>query len=288
MIRSKLVICIVVLIVIPLISCEQKKISDNNIIFLHHSTGGVIWYGNEISLITKVANKLSRRLTNIGTKALLPSLFKDYNKEYNKNYTVKEISFPKAKPYGWNNYPFDYYNIWVKNASQQPFLEEPSLEMLTKDYRVIIFKHCFPVSNILPDQDSADVNSDLKTVSNYQLQYLALKDKFHEFPDTKFIVCTGAAQVKSSITEDEAKRAKEFFKWVKNEWDIPNDNIYIWDLYELQTEGSLYFIDKYSESPGNSHPNTAFARELGNLLFNRIIDIIETDGTKTDLTCEKQ
>jgi len=47
---------------------------------------------------------------------------------------------------------------------------------------------------------------------------------------------TGAAQVKSQISEDEAKRAKEFFEWAVKEWDLPNDNIYIWDFYNLQTE----------------------------------------------------
>ena len=68
----------------------------------------------------------------LGGKAKLPSLFEKYNKENNKNYLIKEMTFPKASPYGWHNYPYDYYNIWVKHAGNEPYMEEPTLEMLTK------------------------------------------------------------------------------------------------------------------------------------------------------------
>ncbi|MCD4723238.1 MAG: hypothetical protein K8R63_00240, partial [Bacteroidales bacterium] len=211
----------------------------------------------------------------------LRQLFKEYNKENDTNYAIREKNFPKSSPYGWNNYPFDYYNIWVKNAGEEPFKEEPTLEMLTKDYQVIIFKHCFPVSNIQADLDSPDINSDIMTLSNYKLQYSALRDKLHEFPDTKFIIWTGAAEVEAVISEDEALRAKEFFGWVTDQWDLPGDNIYIWDLYSLQTEGGLYFKDEYAASPRDSHPNEEFAGRVVNLLFNRIIDVIDNNGNGT-------
>jgi hypothetical protein len=287
--KSRLVICIVLFTIIALPSCRQKeKSSDMNIIFLHHSTGSVIWYGTKISFVTRAAKKISNKLANIiGTKAHLPLLFKKYNEAHDKNYRIKEMAFPKSSPYGWHNDPFDYYNIWVKNAGERPYMKEPTLEMLTKKYQVIIFKHCFPVSNIKADQASADINSNYKTVSNYKLQYSALRDKLHAFPETKFILFTGAAQVNSCITEDEAKRAKEFFNWVTEEWDLPGDNIHLWDLYSLQTEGGLYFKDEYAVSPGDSHPNVDFAGKAVKLLFNRIIDIIENNGSGTRLTGEE-
>ena len=196
--------------------------SNLRIIFLHHSTGGVIWQGERASIITKAARKISPKLAEmVGKRALIPSLFDKYNKENNKNYLIKEMVFPKASPYGWHNYPFDYYNIWVKNAGNEPFMEEPTLEMLTKDYQVIIFKHCYPVSKIQPEKETGDINSDYRSLSNYKLQYEALRDKLHEFPDTKFILFTGASLVKSAVKEDEARRAQEFFKWVTEEWDLP-------------------------------------------------------------------
>jgi len=272
--------------IVPLISCKHKEKSPEiNIIFLHHSTGDIIWRGAEKSFFTKATRRISTSLADIiGEKDNLPLLFEKYNKEHNTNYRIKNMVFPKVSPYGWHNFPYDYYNIWVKNAGDEPFMEEPTLELLTKEYKVIIFKHCFPVSNIQADQDSADINSDIKTISNYKLQYSALRDKLHEFSDTKFILFTGAAQVKSNISEDEAKRAKDFFIWVIEEWDLPDDNIFLWDFYNLETEGRLYFRDDYATSPNNSHPNVVFAEKAAKLLYNRIIDVIENNGNGTELT----
>ncbi len=267
---------------------QNQKVGDMNIIFLHHSTGSLIWRGAQPSVMARAANKISARLANaISPKARLPGLFETYNREHNKEYRITEIDFPKSSPYGWHNYPYDYYNIWVKHAGSKPFMEEPTLEMLTQKYQVIIFKHCFPVSNIQPDSGPSDLSSDYKSLANYKLQYLALRDKLHEFPGTKFILFTGAAQVKSEISESEAKRAKEFFDWVVSAWDLPEDNIFLWDLYRLQTEGGIYLKESYARSAADPHPNGAFAAKAVQLLFNRIVDVVERNGTGTTLTGEK-
>ena len=280
---------LILLIVIPLNSCKQKeKTSDMNILYLHHSTGGVIWQGEKPSIITRAARKISPKLAEVvGNKARLPLLVDKYNKENSKSYLIHEMAFPKESPYGWYNYPYDYYNIWVKNGGSKPYMEEPTLEILTKQYQVIVLKHCFPASNVKPDNDSADINSDYRSLANYKLQYAALRDKMHEFPETKFIVWTGAAQAKGAIPEDLAKRAREFFTWVKEEWDLPEDNIYLWDFYELETEGGLYIKDEYATSDTDAHPNTSLASKAVELVFNRIIDVIENNGTRTNLKGEK-
>ena len=201
-------------------------------------------------------------------------------------YIIREQDFPKGSPYGWNNYPYDYYNIWVKNAGERPFRKEPTLEILTAENDLIIFKHCFPVSAIQTDNGAGDIDSYLKTLPNYKIQYTALKEKLLQYPDTRFLLFTGATLVKNQVNEDEALRASEFFRWVKEEWDTPDDNIFVWDLYSLQTEEGIYFKDEYAVSPDDSHPKAQFASMAAKLLFNRIIDIIETGGTGTTLTGE--
>ena len=267
--KQSFVILTIFLISMLFTNCnQQQELTDMNIIYLHHSTGGVIWEGS----------------SSLFKNGSLQYLFRKYNKANQKSYLIEERVFPKSSPYGWNNYPFDYYNIWVKNAGDKPFMEEPTLELLTKQYQVVIFKHCFPVSNIKAEQDSSDINSNVQTIGNYKLQYDALRDKLHEFPEVKFILFTGATQVRANTTEDEAERTKAFFKWVTEEWDLPNDNIYLWDLYGLQTEGGLYFKNEYAVSPTDSHPNKYFAGRVVKLLFNRIIDIIDNDGKSTYLT----
>ena len=286
--KSNTTIGVAVLFMSLLISCSKNEnSSDMNIILLHHSTGEILWNGSPPSLLKRAVKKVSSKLVDVlSVNAQLPMMFEKYNEEHGKKYHIEEMDFPKAEPYGWNNNPFDYYNIWVNNAGENPYKGEPTLEILTKDFQVIIFKHCFPVSNIQQEQDTADINSFYRSISNYKLQYNALRDKLQSFPDTKFILFTGAAQVQGNITEEEALRAREFFTWVIKEWDLPGDNIYIWDFYNLQTEGELYFKENYASGINDSHPNREFASSTVKLLFNRIIDIIDNKGENTTLKGE--
>jgi len=246
-------------------ACQTEKNSMKKIIFLHHSTGYNIWVGG--------TNKYMYKLTKKGDVAKYIS---KYNKANKTGYSISEQYFPKESPYGWNNYPFDYYNIWVKHGGTEPYMEEPTLEMLTKNYDVIIFKHCFPGSRILEDTGTPNIDSDEKRMENYKLQYNALKQKMHEFPDKKFIIWTPAVNTKLEMTEDEARRAAEFHTWMTGEWDEKDDNIYIWDFYKYETEGSLYMQDQYSYGPNNSHPNKMFSAKMAPLFGQFIIDVIES------------
>ncbi len=250
-----------------------------NIVFLHHSTGKIIWSANK--------NKAEYYFNKVfNTFNYVPDFFDDYNRANGTQYLITEQTFPKGTPYGWKNYPYDYYNIWVKNAGDKPFMEEPTLELLTEKYDVIIFKHCFPGSNILEDTGHPDIDSERKSLENYKLQYNALKEKMHEFNDTKFILWTIPALLKQKTSEGNAKRAKEFSDWVKNDWDTPDDNIFIWDFRQIETEGGLYLKTDYSKGANDSHPNLKIAIKAAPLLCTRIIDIIETNGSNTTLTGE--
>ncbi|OGJ89543.1 MAG: hypothetical protein A2487_14505 [Candidatus Raymondbacteria bacterium RifOxyC12_full_50_8] len=223
---------------------------ESRVIFLHHSTGNCVWQGG------------------------VPQWMDEYNKKNKTNYLVTEQAFPKKTPYGWRNYPFDYWNIWVNHAGDAPFSDEPTLEMLTKNYDVIVFKHCFPVSSIQPDSGKPDIASDRKTLENYKLQYAALKKKMRSFPKTKFIVWTPAALVASASDPDKAKRTAEFSAWMKKTWDEKGDNIFLWDFHGLETEGGLYLKPDYAAGPDDSHPNEAFSKKVAPLFAQRIVDVI--------------
>lgn len=256
-------------------SKSKSPQKEYKIIFLHHSTGKVISYGGN------GMNRYIRKIYN--PKSYVSKWFKDYNRTNGTNYIFDEQEFPKREPYGWNNYPYDYYNIWVKNAGSQPYLNEPTLEILTQQYDMIILKHCFPVSNIDEDIRQPDINSPEKRMENYKLQYLALKQKMNEFPNTKFIVWTGAAQVQPYITHEQANRAKVFFDWVKKDWDTSHDNIYLWDFYSLQTDGSLYLRNENAAGSHDSHPGKSFAKKVAPLFCQRIIDVIRQDDIHLSL-----
>ncbi|MFA5134428.1 MAG: hypothetical protein WC505_01415 [Patescibacteria group bacterium] len=234
--------------------------SGHNIIFLHHSTGANVWAGG------------------------VSEWFDDYNAEHGTSYRITDREFPKDSPYGWENYPYDYWNIWVSHAGESEYLEEPTLEILTGEYDTIVWKHCFPVSDIGPDTGSPSASSPDKTVGNYKLQYAALKDKMLEFPENTFIVWTGAAQVQEATSADSAERAREFFTWVADTWDEPGDNIFIWDFYSLETEGSLYVQGGYSAGPGDSHPSSGFSQTVAPLFGRRITSVIEGNGDSSSIT----
>ncbi|MDJ0764069.1 MAG: hypothetical protein QNJ97_13895 [Myxococcota bacterium] len=247
-------------------SCTDTQSPMENeirIMFLHHSTGGNILNGGVLTL------------------------FHDHNNANGTAYEFNHTSFPKSSPYGWNNYPYDYWNIWVRNAGNGPYMEEPTLEMLAEEYDVIIWKHCFPVSKVLDNTQSPDISSERKSRENYELQYAALKDKMLSFPQVRFIVWTGAALVAGETEADWAQNAKAFFDWVTGSWDECGDNIYVWDFWELETQGDIYMKDDFAVSPNDSHPNEQFSETAGELFFNRIIDVIEGRGDMGSLTGEK-
>lgn len=234
------------------------------IVFLHHSTGRCIWIGDTNELAVK-----------LGRKGAVQKYFDEYNRRNNTEYSITNMIFPKKEPYGWKNYPYDYYNIWVRNAGKQDYMGEPTLERLTKEYDVIIFKHCFPVSRMAEDRGTPDIDSEERRLENYKLQYNALKKKMHSFPQTIFIVWTPAALLKDQTTPEQALRAKEFQRWLVDEWDEEGDNIYLWDFYNYETEGGLYLLEKYASGPGDSHPNKSFSEKLAPVFSKFVIDIIE-------------
>jgi hypothetical protein len=253
---------------------EELKGGAVKIIFLHHSTGGVIW------------------------SAGVREWFDACNQKNGTRYDIVEQAFPKQSPYGWNNYPYDYWNIWVNHAGNAPYMEEPTLELLTKTYDVIVLKHCCPVSDIQEDTGAPDIASPEKRVENYKLQYNALKAAMRRFPKTKFIVWTGAAQVdrftvldkvaalmrgRSGIRE-RAQRARTFFDWVKKDWDEPGDNIYVWDFYELETEGGVFLKKEYAAGPTDSHPNETFAKKAAVCFCRRTVSVIEGNGDRSSIT----
>jgi hypothetical protein len=246
------------------------------IMFLHHSTGQVVWIGNTSKVMSKVFGKSD-----------VKSWIGSYNKKNDTRYEIEEMNFPTtSEGYDWANYPYDYYNIWVKHAGDAPYQGEPTLETLTKKYDVIIWKHCYPVGDILPDTGTPNVDSPEKRLENYKLQYAELKEKMRSFPTTQFIVWTGAAMTEATTSPEDAQRTRQFFDWVKAEWDEPGDNIFLWDFYALETEGGDYLKPEYASGPKDSHPSPDFAGRVAPLFAQRIIDVINGKGDSTSLTGE--
>ncbi len=240
--------------------------ADARIVLLHHSTGQNVWDGGVADWIAA------------------------YNGAHGKSYQIGERAYPDT-PWPWDNYPSDYYRIWVQHDGGNT-AGTAWLETLAPQYDVILFKHCFPGGDIWPDSGSPDPASGDKTLENYQAAYNALRDKLQSFPNTRFIVWTLAmrteADMQASYGGDSAgmaERARQFASWVKTAWDVRGDNIFVWDFHALETEGGLYLRPDYAVDPGgDSHPNGGFCAAVAPLLGQRIVDVIEGRGDTGSLT----
>lgn len=251
------------------------------IVFLHHSTGKILWKGG------------------------IPQFIRAWNAAHGTHYDLTEMNYPSAvgghtrlsriipgrildkfihNRYPWDNYPYDYWNLWVAHTGEHRDRGELNLDDLVRAYDVIVFKHCFPVSRIKADDGSPSLSSPKQTLANFQLQYAALKVRMHQFPQTRFIVWTGAALTQASSNVEDAERARQFATWVKETWDEKGDNIFVWDFRELETEGGPFLKTENAQLPNNSHPSKAFAAKAAPLLGQRIVDVIEGRGDHSSLT----
>jgi hypothetical protein len=202
------------------------QVNSQEAIFLHHSTGNGVYK----------EGKVNEWIT-------------DYNPKNGSNIELTERSYPN-QPYEWKNYAFDYWNLWINGEcdSGQPGIE--CMNTLTRDYQMIIFKHCFPGAHVLEDTGRPQINSERKSLENYKVQYRALRRRMDNYPDNIFGVWTLAPLHRLSTNPEEASRGKEFVDWVNNQW--------------LKEDGK-------SHESGDSHPNTV-ANEAVGPVFAKFID----------------
>lgn len=149
---------------------------------------------------------------------------------------------------------------------------QPTLESLTGKYQIIVWKHCYTAAGMQADSGQASVGSQQQTPATYQLQYEALKKRMNEFPDTRFIVWTVPPQAQQVSNPEQAERTKEFARWVREDWDVKGDNIYVFDYWSLASDGTFLRAD-YAAGPTDSHPSQALAQRAAKALAARITDV---------------
>jgi hypothetical protein len=249
------------------------SINAQKAIFLHHSTGdGVFSEG-------QVTDKIVQ-----------------YNSAHQTNYQIDEFSYPDS-PYPWANYPYDFWNLWINGGcnSDKPGIE--CLETLSERYDVIVFKHCFPGANIQGDAENPDVSSGEKTLANYKLQYRALREKFDQFPDRKFVVWTLTPQHRNATNPNEAARAREFVNWVKNSWlsedGNHHSNIFIFDFFNVVAESNeapangavncLKYEYEGDHDGSDGHPNQQANQAAGEEFVNFMVQVFQSSHATENL-----
>lgn len=243
---------------------------EARMIFLHHSTGGLIYKDGHVE-----------------------DSIQTYNQSNGTHYTFEARGYPN-KPYRWANYPYDYWNIWINGYCKEQENDENyenvmCLEDLTEDFDIIIMKHCYPGADILEDTGAPGVESSRKSLENYKLQYRALRAKFQEFPDNDFVIWTLVPRHRLDANSPaNAGRAKEFVDWVKNDWLTEEgkaySNIHIFDYFSLAAEMDqsvalprvpycLKYEYEKSHYEDDSHPNLLASEEIGPHFYRFLVDV---------------
>jgi hypothetical protein len=259
------------LVSIILTLCFIVNSEGQKVLFIHHSTGG-----------------------NVYSEGKVAAWFTNYNTTNGKNYQVTERAYPDS-PYPWDNYPYDYWNLWVNPAttcnSTNPKIE--CINTITQNYNVIVFKHCFPGAGIGADGATSSVSSSAKTLGNYKLQYRALRAMMDGYPNNKFIVWTLTPLHRNATSVADAARAKQFVDWVKTTWltedSKSHPNIFIFDFWGIMAESNatpaqgkvncLKYDYEGDHNGSDSHPNTAANLVAGPLFGQFVVNCIENKVT---------
>jgi hypothetical protein len=239
-----------IILFLLLFSLSPAYAADEHIIFLHHSTGGVIFDDGHVF-----------------------DWFSAYNAAHNSSYSITERAYPTGT-YPWENYPYDYWNLWVNGACRA---DEPSrhcLAQLAAEYDLVIFKNCYPVSTIEEDTGSPDITSSRKSLENYKLQYSAVRNALRQFPNTLFIFWTAAPLNESATFPEQAARARQFANWVKNDMLAGGNypNIRVFDYFDLTANWNNVLRAEYERDSTDSHPNTQAAEDVGPVFAQFIVD----------------
>jgi hypothetical protein len=136
--------------------------------------------------------------------------------------------------------------------------------------QIIMFKSCFPNSDLYGNpNDPPQPGSDF-TVANAKYIYNQLLTYFITRPDKLFVVITAPPLQRPS----EPENARAFNIWLVNDWleenDYPYNNVAVWDFYNVLThpnnhhryvDGNVEYVTHhgnnrlYYDSWGDDHPN---------------------------------
>jgi hypothetical protein len=223
-----------------------------NIIFLHHSTGG--------NLIAQ--GDVRQRFAQAGY---------DF---WDQGYNDWGLTRPDGTRAGYSYIvPDDNTDPdGLATIFGQPVYELPrnALSGLLQ-HEVIVFKSCFPVSNITTDEQ----------LRAYKSYYLGMRDVMDQHPDKLFVVMTPPPLNPAATDAEAANRARAFADWLQSdEYLSGHANVVTFDFFDSLAEEDPTLPDHnmlrqaYRDGT-DSHPNQRANEVVGPLFVDFIVDAIE-------------
>jgi hypothetical protein len=127
---------------------------------------------------------------------------------------------------------------------------------------VIIFKSCFPNSNIGDDAQLAE----------FQSYYLSIRDRTDQHPEKLFIFVTQPPQVPGASDSAEAERARALADWLgSDEFLSGHPNITTFDFFGHLAGNDNFLRPEYRYDDYDAHPNERANQTIGPI-FVEFID----------------
>jgi len=229
-----------------------------NVIFLHHSTGrNLIEQG--------------------GVRELLTEAGLDF---WDHDYNTLGLTRPDGTRAGYsygipddNTDPDGLARIFSQPLYPWPLNGFSGL----MQHEVVIFKSCFPVSNIADDAQ----------LEQYRAYYLQMREVMDRHLDHVFIVVTPPPLNPAATDAEAAARARAFADWLaSDEFLEGHPNVFTFDFFDLLAEGDPTASDfnmlreEYREGT-DSHPNELANRTVGPLFAEFVITATQEYRTAT-------
>jgi hypothetical protein len=223
-----------------------------NVIFLHHSVGrNLIEQG--------------------GVRELFGAAGYDF---WDHGYNHQGLTRPDGTPAGYsynvpndNTDPDGLAHIFSQRLYPWPLNAFSGL----MQHQVIIFKSCFPVSNITTEAQ----------LEQYKAYYLQMRDVMDQHLDHIFIAVTPPPLNPAATDAEAAARARAFAEWLGSEEFLGgHPNVYTFDFFDLLAESDPAAPDynmlreAYREGE-DSHPNQLANETIGPLFVEFVIGVVE-------------
>jgi hypothetical protein len=260
-------IFLIAIIFIGLISNIFPQTLFRSGMFLHHSTGGVIW---------------NNATPNI------PQLIADYNTEH--NYTGDDAVtlniypdfFPPLREYSDN-----YYDSWhAVLVGQSPYPEDvEQMQQFIQNNKIVVIKSCWGAVDISSIGDPADtlVIEDYgyngRTYNRLKWHWRNIVSVMQSHSDRFFVIWNGIPLVPGPGYD--GTLAHQFCKWAKDTLATGNDpvfgdfpeNVYVFDSFHLLADPNiLWGMNANYHDAGDNHPNVTGDNVVAPLFVTETFD----------------
>ncbi len=229
------VVCCAALVAPLFLSPVAAQAQPVRIIFMHHSTGaGLIAQGG-----------VREGFTALGYEFWDHGYNDDGLVDAEGNWLGVNWDMP-----GDNTDPDGWRDIFAQPVTSPP--TNTFSHML--DFDVIVFKSCFPTSNI----------ADEAMLRDYEGYYLSIRDAVDQHPDRLFIAFTPPPLVPNETTLDNAARARRWAAYLtSDEFLAGHSNLVVFDFYSLLADADGTLRAEYRSDEWDSHPNERANAAIG-------------------------